>query len=314
MQTSFQKNSLKGVYTALITPFMDDGSIDWRVFDSLLEKQMNAGVSGVVINGTTAESPTLSPGERRRCIDYAIQKCRSSLTIIAGTGSNNTAETIEFTKAAGEWGAHAALVVVPYYNKPTPSGLYAHFSRIADQSAIPIILYNVPSRTSVSLDVETIGSLSLHENIIGIKEATGKIDFLKKIKKTVAQKRKSEFYYLSGDDVTFLPFMKAGGDGIISVASNIIPKNMQKLYSLLNDGNSKAALKLFNSLKPMLESLFIESNPAPIKTLMARRDGFSPYVRLPLVGLTQKNSDKLFSVWSKLPQTIQIDSVTKGQK
>ncbi len=314
MQTLSQKNSLSGVITALITPFLDDGSIDWQTFDKLLEQQMNAGVAGVVINGTTAESPTLSPAERRRCIEYAIQKCKSSMLVIAGTGTNNTAETIEFTRAAGEWGASAALVVVPYYNKPTQAGLFAHFSKIADISQIPIILYNVPSRTSVGLTAETIASLSLHENIIGIKEATGDLTFLKTIQKAVSKKRKTKFYYLSGDDVTFLPFLKAKGDGIISVASNLLPKLTKSIYANFANKKPTEANQTFKKLLPLFKALFIESNPVPVKTLMARRDGFSPFVRLPLVGISQENSDKLFSIWSKLSENLQNDRFEKIKK
>lgn len=277
-----RKDKLKGVFTALVTPFRG-GKIDYVSLNKLLNQQVNAGVNGFVVNGTTGESPTLTDQEVKQVVKFVKQKFPEK-TIIIGTGTNNTLVSIEKTKFAKTLGADAALVVVPYYNKPTQNGLFRHFSVIANKSKFPIILYNVPGRTITSLSVETICKLSKNSHIVGIKEATGDISFFKKLKRSCSK----NFIFLSGDDVTYDQFLISGGDGVISVASHIIPEKMVEWTSLRL--SNKQIKKEFPKYKKLIQSMFIEANPIPVKWMLFKMGILkSPELRLPLTTLSEKN-------------------------
>lgn len=272
---------LEGLITALITPFKDQ-QIDFSSLEKLLEFQLTHGVEGFVVNGTTAESPTLTSTEVEKLFAFVEKSTMGKVPLILGTGTNSTNETIVKTKKAADLGAVAALVVVPYYNKPPQRGLLQHFESVADSSPIPIVLYNVPGRTIISLEVDTVVALSKNKNIIGIKEASGK----KEIAQEIRQKCPKDFILLSGDDGTYLDFLEAGGDGIISVASHIIPQDMKRIRDLvLNNENAKAH-ELMRKLLPLIDYLFIEANPIPLKkALQLQKIIDSAELRLPLVEL-----------------------------
>ncbi len=264
-----------GVITALITPFIE-GKVDFQSLEKLVKDQLKRGVQGFVINGTTAESPTLHDSERAEIFSYVKKLVPKKFPLIFGTGSNSTEKTIQNSKVAEKLGADAVLVVVPYYNKPPQAGLFQHFKLVADQINIPVILYNVPSRTVTSLELDTIKKLSEHPNIIGIKEASGNISFAKQIRETCGK----EFLLLSGDDGTYDQFMAVGGDGVISVSSHIIPEVMLKTQA-------SQSLELINTL-------FIEASPIPVKMAL-RILGIiqSAELRLPLLSMSSSGTERL---------------------
>ena len=267
--------AIKGTLTALITPFKN-GEVDFRSLEKLVRHQLENGVDGFVVNGTTAESPTLKASERAEIFKKIRALCPKEFPLLMGTGSNSTEKTIEESKVAEKLGADALLVVVPYYNKPPQRGLFEHFKNIASSVSIPTFLYNVPGRTITGLELETIKKLSEHPQIIGIKEATGDIEFARQIRATCGR----EFVLLSGDDGTYDGFMDAGGDGVISVASHILPGAMKKIQA------SRHA--------EIIKLLFCEANPIPVKKalhLMGIID--SPECRLPLVTLSDSWAEKL---------------------
>lgn len=262
--------TIRGTITALITPFLKE-AVDEKSFRQLITQQLKSGVEGFVINGTTAESPTLKKEEVKKLFSIAKEMVPAHFPLLVGTGSNSTEATIEHTREAEKMGADAALVVVPYYNNPPQRGLFQHFSKIADQSQIPVVLYNVPGRTVAKLELETVVELSKHKNILGIKEASGNITFAKNLRE---QCRKS-FVLLSGDDGTYDDFFAAGGDGVISVASHVIPQAMSQ----------KQATKHADLIK----NLFCEANPIPVKYALYLMGVIqSPELRLPLVTLSEK--------------------------
>lgn len=264
-----------GLMTALITPFQNQ-KIDFQSLQNLIQNQLENKVEGFVINGTTAESPNLSEDEIEEIFNFVKKRVPDNFPLIVGTGSNSTAKTILNSKKAEKLGADAVLVVVPYYNKPPQRGLFEHFRAVADQIHIPILLYNVPTRTITSLEVETIKKLSAHPNIIGIKEASGNIEFAKQIR----QQCGNEFILLSGDDGTYDEFVKVGGDGVISVASHILPKAMRELKIHEN--------------KNLIDLLFCEANPIPVKEALFLMGIIkSSELRLPLVRLASHLTDKL---------------------
>jgi 4-hydroxy-tetrahydrodipicolinate synthase len=268
--------TIKGVITALVTPFQN-GAVDYASLEKLIEQQLQGGVEGFVINGTTAESPTLTREERKKIFHFVRERSPKNLPLIFGSGSNSTAQSIEDSREAEKMGADALLLVVPYYNKPPQRGLLEHFKTVAASVEIPSLLYNVPSRTITSLELETIKKLSEHPQIIGIKEASGNIEFAKQIRQSCGK----EFILLSGDDGTYDDFIKiAGGDGVISVASHIIPQDMKAIHAGAN--------------KELIDLLFVEANPIPVKmALSLMRIISSPECRLPLVALSEANTDKL---------------------
>ncbi len=315
MQILSNENSrpvFKGIYTALVTPFLPDGSVDMKNYERLLDAQLAGGVHGVVPCGTTGESPVLTSEEKLLLIKTAVKKCKGRALVVAGTGSNDTLKTLQDSKAACEAGVDGLLVVTPYYNKPSQAGLEAHFRAVADGVTAPIILYNVPGRTCVSLAPATVARLSTHPRIAGIKEATGNLGLLTEMRNAVAQQpgRKADvpFYFLSGDDITFWPFLACGGDGVISVSSNILPSCMRMLYEDWNEGRNGSGLALHDKLSHFFNMLFIEPNPVPLKTLLGWQGRMNAKVRLPLVEMDIMNAEKLRRSWDALLPHLQKDN------
>ncbi len=284
----------EGVYPALITPFTKDKKLDIEGLKSNIEHLMAGGVAGFVPCGSTGESATLSFNEHKATVDAAVDV--SNVPIIAGTGSNNTTEAIDLTKHAQDAGADAALLIVPYYNKPMKNGLIEHFSAIADATEFPLILYNIPGRTGINMDPETISVLA-HEysNIMGVKEASANFS---QISDVLELTQGLEFYVLAGDDSLTLPMMSLGATGVISVAANILPKKMTKLVRLCLDGNYTEARKLHFELSPLFGALFIETNPIPIKKACDLMGLAGGPMRLPLTDMQDSNVQKLKSVLS----------------
>lgn len=281
--------NFKGTFTAIVTPFKDN-KIDFSSLDRLLKQQLEGGVDGFVVNGTTGESPTLTSDEVAELFKHIRKSCGPQVPLIVGTGSNSTAKTIEDSKKAESLGADALLVVVPYYNKPPQRGLYEHFKAVAESVKIPIILYNVPGRTITSLSVETIRDLSKISNIIGIKEASGKIDFAQEIIQACGK----DFVMLSGDDGTYVEFLHVGGHGVISVASHVIPQQMVQWKKWVSEGQVVKARADIEKYMNLINVLFVEANPIPVKKavqLMGLIDSAS--LRLPLVELSAENQEKL---------------------
>ncbi len=277
-------NPFSGVITALATPFVE-GEVDLSSFKRLIQFQLENGIDGFVVNGTTAESPTLNIEEAHRLFDVARSEAGDGFPLILGTGFNSTAKTVEATERAKEWGAHAALIVVPYYNKPTQEGLLAHFSKVAESVDIPIMLYNVPGRTVVSMDEQTITALSKVDNIIGIKEATGNVSFGQAIRGAVG----AEFTITSGDDPTCIDLCNQGGDGVISVISHIIPKELKEFFVQAKEGTSYVSEKYLTKYQALLDAVYSEPNPTGIKMALYKMGIFdSPEMRLPLLTMSKK--------------------------
>lgn len=274
-------STLKGVFSALITPF-ENGEVDYTSLEKLVDYQVQQGINGLVINGTTAESPTLTSAEVKKIFSLVRAMVGIQFPLILGTGSNSTAKSVEDTKKAAELGADAALVVVPYYNKPPQRGIIQHYKAIAKNSEVPLIMYNVPGRTITSMTAETIWELSEIKNILGIKEASGDISFDQKLK----SKLQNDFVFLSGDDGTYIDFLKLGGHGIISVMSNIIPKLTVDWTQAVMSGSVKETETAFQKFKSLIDGMYVEANPIPIKWMLYRKGLIkSPEMRLPLVAL-----------------------------
>lgn len=275
-----------GVYTAIITPLKPSGQLDLPAFKRILKDQKRAGVAGVVVCGTTGESPTLSDEEKQLLIQVALDELDGSKTqVIAGTGSNDTESTIEFSTWASDNGVAAVLVVTPYYNKPSQEGLISHFTSVADAIECDLILYNVPGRTGVSLTASTIAKLADHPRIRGLKEATGNLAFASEIRDQLLL-RDRYLDLLSGDDATYLPLLSLGATGVISVASNLFPKPMMEMHNAFISGKVSKARALQERYYPLYRDLFVESNPVPIKAAMNYAGYCDPTVRAPLVALT----------------------------
>ncbi len=285
----------EGVFPALITPFTKDDKVDEDGLRSNINFAIESGVSGIVPAGCTGEAATLSHQEQKRVIDVAINV--ASVPVIAGTGSNNTKEAIELTKYASDVGADAAMLITPYYNKPTDAGLIMHYKTIAEKCDIPIILYNVPSRTGKNMNADVVAELAKVENIVGIKEASGDINQVSKI---VELTRDLDFVVLSGDDSLTLPIMALGGKGVVSVAANIIPRQMSDMVSAFLDGRLDRARELHHILSPLFRALFLETNPIPVKTAMGWRGLAAGKLRPPLYTLSEKSATTLRSVLDSL--------------
>jgi 4-hydroxy-tetrahydrodipicolinate synthase len=275
---------LRGSFVAIVTPMFENGSIDYDSLSKLVDFHCDKGSDGLVVVGTSGESPTITFEEHTNLIKKTIEFSRGRLPVIAGTGANSTEEAIFLTKSAKNLGADAALIVAPYYNKPPQRGLYEHFKKISDTVDIPQILYNVPSRTSSDITNETVIKLSSLKNIIGIKDATG--DLLR-FRRLIAE-LKNDFIFLSGDDATSLEFLKLGGHGVISVTANIKPKEMSQICHLVHEEKIDDATKINESINDLHEILFIESNPIPVKYLLSKLGLIKDGIRLPLVKLEDK--------------------------
>lgn len=286
------REKLKGSIVALVTPFKD-GKIDEESFRNLIRWHLKEGTHGILVSGTTGESATLSKEEKKRLFEIALEEAKGKVPLIAGTGTNDTKKALELTKMAEEMGMDAALLVTPYYNKPTQKGLYEHYKFIASQVKIPIILYNVPGRTGVNLLPDTTAKLSEIDNIVAIKEACGDLKQVTELK----LKCKPDFVILSGDDFTAYPTITLGGKGVISVAANIMPKEMAELMESALEGDYSRALELHLYLYPLFKVLFIETNPVPAKEALYLMGMINtPEVRLPLSSLSEASFQQLKSV------------------
>jgi 4-hydroxy-tetrahydrodipicolinate synthase len=279
----------RGTFTALVTPFRD-GGIEVSAFEQLIETQIAAGITGVVAIGTTGESPTLSHEEREQVLRVTVAKANKRCLVIAGTGSNATRHAIADTKLAERLGVDAALLVAPYYNKPSQEGLFRHFKAIADATSLPIMLYNIPGRCSVDILPETVARLAKEcRNIVSIKEASGSVERVGELRRRLPD----AFTILSGDDSLTVPFMAVGAAGVVSVASNLFPSEVSALVRACESGDLKSAEKLHSKLLPLFKDLFIEPNPVPVKTALGWRGVMSPEVRLPLCEMSEANQTRL---------------------
>lgn len=282
-------NMFRGTFTALVTPFRDDG-VDASAYEQLVEAQITAGITGIVAIGTTGESPTLTHEERQRVIRLAVAKANKQCLVLAGTGSNSTQHAIADTKLAEKLGVDAVLLVAPYYNKPSQEGLFRHFKAIADATSLPIMLYNIPGRCSVDIVPETVARLAKEcRNIVSVKEASGSVERVSELRRLLPD----EFTILSGDDSLTLPFMAVGAAGVVSVASNLFPSEVCALVRACESGDLRSAEKLHRKLLPLFKDLFIEPNPVPVKTALGWRNGISPEVRLPLCEMSEANQTRL---------------------
>ncbi len=278
-----------GTFTAIVTPFRND-HIDETALADLIEAQIAGGVTGIVPVGTTGESPTLNHPEHLRVIELAVKRAKGRVKVIAGTGSNSTREAVELTVEAEKLGADAALLVAPYYNRPTQEGIYRHFRAISQNTELPIMLYSIPGRCGVEIAVETCARLARDcANIVAIKEAGGKVERVTQLRAVLPP----SFQILSGDDGLTVQFIAEGAVGVVSVASNIVPREVSDLVAAALAGRSVDADRLNDTLAPLFKDLFIESNPAPIKQALAWQGSMMPEVRLPLCELSVDSQAKL---------------------
>jgi 4-hydroxy-tetrahydrodipicolinate synthase len=279
----------RGTFTALVTPFRN-GGIDTSAFEKLIEAQIAAGITGIVAVGTTGESPTLSHEEREQVIRLAVAIANKRGQVLAGTGSNATHHAVADTKAAENLGADGALLVAPYYNKPSQEGLFRHFKAIADATSLPIVLYNIPGRCGVDIAPDTVARLAKEcRNIVSIKEASGSVERVSELRARLPE----SFTILSGDDSLTLPFMSVGAVGVVSVASNLFPAEICALVHAYQSGDVKSAENLHRKLFPLFKDLFIEPNPVPVKTVLGWRGAMSGECRLPLCEMSEANQARL---------------------
>jgi 4-hydroxy-tetrahydrodipicolinate synthase len=281
----------RGSIVALVTPFKN-GKVDEKGLCDLVEFHVKNGTSAILPCGTTGESATLSHEEHKLVIEIVVKAANGRIPVIAGTGSNSTYEALMLTSHAKEIGADGALLICPYYNRPTQKGLYMHFKEVADRVDIPQIIYNIPSRTGVNILPETVAKLAEHKNIVGIKEASGNLDQVSEIVRLCGK----DFDVLSGDDSLTLPIMSVGGKGVISVAANIVPRKVADLVESFDNGDIKRAMEIHHELYPLFKALFIETNPIPVKTAMGMMGMISDEMRLPMCEMSEENKRKLESV------------------
>ena len=282
---------IQGAIVAIVTPFRN-GKVDEEALRRLIEEQIMAGTDGIAPCGTTGESTTLSHEEHDRVIEITVDAVKKRVPVIAGTGSNSTAEALRLTKHAWEAGADAALIVCPYYNRPTQEGLYLHYRAIAEEVPIPIIVYNIQGRTGVNMSTETLVRLAEIPNIVGVKEASGSI----KQMSDVIQLCGADFDVLSGDDIFTLPLLALGGKGVISVISNVVPGDMAGMVDAFAAGDLEKARQLHYRMSPLIDALFIETNPIPVKAALAMMGKIAYELRLPLCRMAEKNEAALKKV------------------
>ncbi len=280
----------QGSYVALVTPFKDNMEIDYDAYKQLIEFHLENGTDGLVPCGCTGEAATLSHDEQKACIRFTVELVAGRVPVVAGTGSNNTAEALGLTKYAKELGCDGALLITPYYNKPTPAGQIAHYTAIANAVDIPIMLYNVPGRTGIKMTPDTIATLSNISNIVAVKEASGSVDQVTDILE------RCEITVLSGDDSLTLPMMSVGAVGVVSVAANVVPADVAALCRFALEGNYTEARRIHFKLSRLFKTLFIETNPMPVKAALAAMGVIKNNLRLPLVPLAGKNLDVLTSL------------------
>jgi 4-hydroxy-tetrahydrodipicolinate synthase len=282
------KTRFRGSFTALVTPFKN-GGVDEGAFRALVDWQIAEGTHGLVPVGTTGESPTLSHDEHKRVVEWCVDQAKGRVPVIAGAGSNSTAEAIDFAKHAEKAGADAVLIVTPYYNKPTQEGLYQHFKAINDAIGIPIIIYNIPPRSVIDMSVDTMKRLSDLKNIAGVKDATANMVRVSQQREAMGE----DFNQMSGEDGTALGFMAHGGHGCISVTSNVAPRLCAEFQTACLKGDYAGALKLQDKLMPLHQNLFVETNPAPAKYALSVLGKCDERVRLPMVPLSDASKEKV---------------------
>jgi 4-hydroxy-tetrahydrodipicolinate synthase len=280
-----------GAFTALVTPFKN-GEVDVEALESLVEFQIEGGIDGLVPCGTTGESPTLSEEEDRLVIETVVRVTAGRVPVVAGTGSNNTASAIKYTKMAEEVGADGSLQVAPYYNKPTQEGLFRHYAAIAENTSLPLVLYNIPGRTNVTIAPETIAQLAEIPNIVGVKESTLSMNMVSDIRRLCGE----QFDILSGDDPMTLPLLALGGTGVVSVVSNIAPGAVSDMVAAINSGDLARGRELHYRLLPLIRALSVETNPIPIKAAASLLGLCSDELRLPLVPMSGENLRNLQTV------------------
>ncbi|HCC53430.1 MAG TPA: 4-hydroxy-tetrahydrodipicolinate synthase [Desulfobulbaceae bacterium] len=285
-------NKFRGAFVAIVTPFID-GKLDEQGLQDLIEFQIAGGTHGIVPCGTTGESATMSHAEHRRVVELTVKTVAGRVPVLAGTGSNSTSESIELTRAAKEAGADGALMITPYYNKPSQEGLYQHFKAVAEAVDIPIILYNVPSRTAVNMLPETVARCAQIANIVGVKEATADLNQISQVIRLCPK----GFAVMSGDDFTSMPTVMIGGTGVISVTSNVAPRDMAAMMDAALAGDIAKAQELHYKLLPLIQAMFIDTNPVPAKTALAMMGKIkSGWPRLPLYKMNEVNEGKLQKV------------------
>ena len=278
-----------GTYTAIVTPFQN-GQLDECALERIIKLQIKGGVDGIVPVGTTGESPTVDMAEHVRIIELSVKFAGGKLKVLAGTGGNATNEAIFLTQAAEKAGADGSLQVAPYYNKPTQEGLFQHFRAISRATKLPLVLYSIPGRCGVEIAIDTVKRLAReYKNIVGIKEAGGSCDRVSQLRAALGE----NFTILSGDDSLTLPFMSVGAHGVVSVASNVIPKEVSQMVKLFAAGKSNAAIRLHEKYYPLFKDLFIETNPTPVKAALAMMKVIQEEYRLPLVPMNPKNWEAL---------------------
>ncbi|MDA3950164.1 MAG: 4-hydroxy-tetrahydrodipicolinate synthase [Spirochaeta sp.] len=279
----------QGTYTALITPFRDDGAVDEPALRRLVNAQIEAGIDGIVPMGTTGESPTVTHTENVRVVEIVVDEANGRVPVIAGTGSNSTSEAVDMTTQAKRIGATASLQVAPYYNKPSQEGFYRHFTTIADEVDLPMIVYNIPGRTGKNIETATLKRVATHSNIVAVKEASGSIPQMMEVLEALPE----DFDVLSGDDNLAFPLTALGGRGVVSVVSNLIPGRMSSMIRTAIDGDIVAARKEHFALLPLFRAVFLDTNPIPIKYMMHRAGYCAESYRLPMVSLSDENKRKV---------------------
>ncbi len=283
-----ETNMIEGISTALITPFRN-GQVDEEALRVLVEKQIEAGIDGLIPCGSTGESATLSHIEHRRVVEIVIEATAGRVPVIAGAGSNSTREAIELTIHAREAGASGALLLSPYYNKPTQKGIYAHYAAVAKEASFPVVIYNIPGRTASNISADTVARLARLDNIIGIKEASGDLDQMAHI----IAKSPNDFAVVSGDDCLTLPLLALGGKGVISTTANVAPVQMSQLVREFQAGNIEGSRQIHFELLPLFDALFCETNPIPVKAASAALGWCSDEIRLPLTPIGDANLEHL---------------------
>ena len=278
----------EGILTALVTPFRD-GAVDDRALAALVDRQVAAGIHGVVPCGSTGESATLSHAEHRHVVDVVVEAAAGRIPVVAGTGSNSTREAIELTLHARQAGADGALLLSPYYNKPTQEGIYLHYEAVARETGFPLVVYNIPGRTASNIAPETLARLAELEHVVGVKEACGDIDQIAHVIASCPD----EFSVLSGDDALLLPLLAVGGDGCISTTSNVVPEAIGALFAAWQAGDSERALEIHQQLLPLFDVLFCETNPIPVKAALALMGLLGDEIRLPLTPIGEANRERL---------------------
>jgi len=287
----------KGTGTAIITPFKDSGEVDYSALERIIDHQLQNNIDSLIVLGTTGEAPTIEEEEKEKMVPAIIDQVDGQVPIILGTGSNNARHVLQNNRKAEEWGADGLLIVTPYYNKGTQATLYKYFSYLAGNTDLPIILYNVPSRTGVNLEPETVIQLGEnHDNIVAVKEASGDISQIA----TIIANKPADFKVYSGNDDQALPLITLGGDGLISVASNIIPQQMVELTHNLLDNDLEAARKINNQYMNLMQDLFLETNPIPVKYAASQIGLCQNVLRLPLDSISPENANYLQKLMQEL--------------